>query len=92
LRDRLDTWIEQTGDMGEIPEHQMVERMWPNGLQPRTEPTLMIPITFSNSGRRPVSGRVTLEAVGPASVVLSNTGGVHCLYLRNRRGGPLEAV
>jgi arylsulfatase A-like enzyme len=34
----LDEWELETGDLGSIPESELVERMWPNGEQPVTAP------------------------------------------------------
>jgi arylsulfatase A-like enzyme len=45
LRDELDRWIAETGDLGLVlPEERMVaERLWPGGIQPRTAmPSLAI--------------------------------------------------
>lgn len=37
MRRQLDQWMLQTGDMGRISEDEMVENMWPNGVQPVTK-------------------------------------------------------
>ena len=37
MRQALDNWLAETGDMGEIPEREMVMEMWPNGIQPITQ-------------------------------------------------------
>ena len=34
LKDALDTWMMQVGDMAETPEYQMIMEMWPGGIQP----------------------------------------------------------
>jgi len=36
LRAELDTWRRETGDLGDVPESQLVERFWPGGEQPGT--------------------------------------------------------
>ncbi len=36
LRHALDSFLNKVGDMGEIPEHEMVEKMWPGFQQPTT--------------------------------------------------------
>ena len=38
LRAALDDWLERTGDLGALPEAALVERFWPGGVAPRTEP------------------------------------------------------
>ncbi len=36
LSDRLATWIDRSGDMGRVPERDLVARIWPDGVQPQT--------------------------------------------------------
>ncbi|MHB9142517.1 MAG: sulfatase family protein [Paludibacter sp.] len=36
LRNALDQWESKVGDMGAIPEGQMIAQMWPNNTQPTT--------------------------------------------------------
>ncbi|WP_245638282.1 sulfatase family protein [Altererythrobacter ishigakiensis] len=36
LSARLENWIEESGDMGRIPERDLVARIWPRGQQPQT--------------------------------------------------------
>ena len=36
LSARLDNWMDESGDMGRIPERDLVEGMWPGGVQPQT--------------------------------------------------------
>jgi N-sulfoglucosamine sulfohydrolase len=36
LRAAMDAWIARTGDLGAVPEAEMVERMWPGLVQPVT--------------------------------------------------------
>jgi hypothetical protein len=50
LRKALDDWIEEVGDMGEIPEAEMVRRWYPDGTQPETAPPLFIPICDESPG------------------------------------------
>ena len=50
LRQALDQWREECGDLGEIPEEQLVARWWPGGVQPRTATPLFVPIAASNPG------------------------------------------
>ena len=53
MREVLDSWRHEFGDMGEIPEDQMVARMWPGGVQPETATPLFIPITYRDPGLDP---------------------------------------
>ena len=38
LSEALDAWIEKTGDLGALPEAEMIARLWPNMEQPVTAP------------------------------------------------------
>jgi len=51
LRDELDDWIEEVGDMGAIPELEMVRRWYPDGEQPKTAAPLFVPICEESPGR-----------------------------------------
>ena len=44
LRSALQQWRREFGDMGDIPEQQMVRQMWPDGRQPVTAIPLFIPL------------------------------------------------
>ena len=37
LRDRHEKWTIETGDMGHLNEPEMIEQMWPGGIQPVTD-------------------------------------------------------
>jgi len=36
MRAQLDHWMKRVGDLGEQPEKEMIEQMWPGGEQPKT--------------------------------------------------------
>ena len=38
MRDALDLWLDESGDLGLIPESELGERFWPSGHQPVTAP------------------------------------------------------
>jgi len=44
LSEALDDWIQEVGDMGAIPEAEMVRRWYPDGKQPETSAPLFIAI------------------------------------------------
>lgn len=50
LRDALDDWTQEVGDMGEIPESEMVRQWYPDGKQPKTAPPVFIPICEESPG------------------------------------------
>ncbi|HEX6971646.1 MAG TPA: sulfatase [Limnochordia bacterium] len=50
MRRALDEWRSAFGDMGDVPEAQMVKTMWPDGKQPKTAAPLFIPLTPSEPG------------------------------------------
>ena len=56
LRGALDDWRDEVGDMGLIPESEMVRRWYPNGEQPRTAPPVFVPITEDALGREVSEG------------------------------------
>jgi N-sulfoglucosamine sulfohydrolase len=50
LRAALDAWLAEVGDMGHIPETEMVRQWYPNGQQPQTAPVVPIPICEQSPG------------------------------------------
>ena len=68
LRKALDNWRNDFGDMGEIPEEQMVRQWWPDGVQPQTATPIFIPISNSSFGMDTASEDETLTF--PATVQL----------------------
>ncbi|MBN1584586.1 MAG: sulfatase-like hydrolase/transferase [Anaerolineae bacterium] len=50
LRNALDAWIDQVGDMGRMDEAQMVHQWYANGEQPQTAAPLFIPICEDSPG------------------------------------------
>jgi hypothetical protein len=50
LRGALDAWRDRVGDLGEIPETEMVRRWYPGGEQPRTAPPVVAPIAERSYG------------------------------------------
>jgi len=51
MRGALDAWLDEVGDMGEIPEAEMVRRWYPDGERPETAPPLFVPICEESPGR-----------------------------------------
>ena len=51
LRCALDGWIARVGDMGQIPESQMVNQWYPQGEQPTTAAPLFVPICDESPGQ-----------------------------------------
>ena len=58
LRDALDAWLDEVGDMGRMSEAEMVRRWWPNGRQPQTAQPFFVPINAGNPGQSTASGGV----------------------------------
>ena len=56
MRRVLDNWRKDTGDMGEIPETELAQRMWPGGIQPQTA----APVISPPGGTLGRSARVTI--------------------------------
>ena len=56
LREELDLWRSEVGDLGNVPEEQMVRRWYPNGRQPQTAAPIFVPITAESPGIDPATG------------------------------------
>ena len=68
MRTALRAWQQEIGDLGSIPESQMVERMWPGHIQPVTSMVQLIPNCSSNRGETPKDEGGTFE--GPMTLQL----------------------
>jgi N-sulfoglucosamine sulfohydrolase len=53
LRQALDDWRRTYGDLGDVPEAELVARWWPGGVQPRTAPPVFVPLGPGNPGLHP---------------------------------------
>jgi len=42
MRNKMDKWLKETGDMAVVPEKEMFLKMWPNGVQPQTAKPIII--------------------------------------------------
>ncbi len=62
MRNTLGEWQSEFGDMGFIPETQMLDTWYPNGEQPQTDAPLFIPINASHPGVETAQDTVELEA------------------------------
>jgi hypothetical protein len=62
LRVALDAWIAEVGDMGTIPESEMVRQWYPDGVQPQTAAPLFIPICQDSPGIEPAQDGGTYTA------------------------------
>lgn len=97
LRAAVDEWIEEVGDLGEIPEEEMVRRWYPGGVQPDTAAPVFVPICRESPGveAAPEGGRFSAPlllqlhcATQGASIAYTFEEGPEprwCLYT-----GPLE--
>ena len=53
LRDALDDWRAEVGDLGEMPEADMVRLWYPDGEPPATAPPILVPICEASPGIQP---------------------------------------
>jgi len=60
LRDACEAWRTGVGDMGEIPEAEMVRRWRPDGEPQQTAPIVFIPLTPDRPGIQPAEGHTIL--------------------------------
>ena len=51
LREALDDWLREVGDLGEMSESEMVRQWYPDGEQPQTAAPIFIPIAADGPGR-----------------------------------------
>ena len=79
LRAAMDEWQNTVGDMGEIPEFEMIRRWYPDGKQPITAAPVFVPISSANYGETPATGHLNL--CGPAALqIVSATQGASIAY------------
>ena len=79
LSSAMDAWRAEVGDMGEIPEAEMVRQWYPNGVRPQTAPPVLIPICEQSPGRDPAQEGGTFT--GPVLLQLhSATQGASLTY------------
>ncbi|WP_269540638.1 sulfatase-like hydrolase/transferase [Cerasicoccus fimbriatus] len=50
LRDSLDSWLREVGDMSELNEFEMVRRWYPDGKQPQTTAPLPVVVDVNHPG------------------------------------------
>jgi arylsulfatase A-like enzyme len=62
LRSALDRWLAEVGDMGRIPESEMVLQWYPKGKRPQTAPPVLVPISEESPGVEPVGSDVRYSA------------------------------
>jgi hypothetical protein len=61
LRRALDDWRDDVGDLGTVPELEMVRRWYPDGKQPVTAKPVFVPITADGPGVTPAQSGGTFE-------------------------------
>lgn len=64
MRNVLNQWMKETGGLGLIPEKEIMERMWPGGVQPKISP----PVISPNGGT--VKGSVRVKITCPTEGAL----------------------
>lgn len=67
MRSVLDRWMLETGDWGLVPEAEMIQRMWPDGEQPKTATPVIMPRT---STELEPSTAESIELDRPGEVVI----------------------
>jgi arylsulfatase A-like enzyme len=88
LRAALEDWRREVGDMGEIPETQMVRQWYPDGEQPRTAQPLFVPIERGGGHFHPSGGGVFQSPM--AVQVYCATQGASVAYRLQRPEAPTE--
>jgi len=83
-RSEMDRWMEEIDDLGDIPEEQMVERMWPGHVQPETHAPLIL--QYGSTDMEPLTA---VNAPQPVTVVLySSTQGASLGYTTDTGDNP----
>ncbi len=67
MRNVMNEWRDETGDMGDMSEEQMLAMWYPDGIRPTTNPVHFIPNTEGNRGSEIITGG---DIKGPASLQL----------------------
>jgi N-sulfoglucosamine sulfohydrolase len=76
MRRAVDGWMDRIDDQGLVNETELVQRMWPGGLQPRTGTPLILARNATE-----VSGELRRRLTGPTEVVIySPTQGASLAY------------
>lgn len=80
LRKACDGWMDEVGDMGAIPEEQMVRAWYPNGEQPVTAAPIFVPVCADSWGEF-ATHEESIKIPGPASLtIVSSTQGASIAY------------
>jgi N-sulfoglucosamine sulfohydrolase len=66
MRKALTDWMARTNDQGLINEAEMIQRMWPGGVQPETAQPYILPRRETD----PPSRRASIAIAGPTEVIL----------------------
>jgi arylsulfatase A-like enzyme len=66
MREAVTAWMSRIGDQGLVNESEMIERMWPGGVQPVTAQPYIVPRRTTEAPARQASMKID----GPAEVVI----------------------
>ena len=66
LRRAVTDWMARTGDQGLVNEPELIQRMWPGGVQPETAPPYIVPRTATT----PPARQESLAIAAPMEVVI----------------------
>lgn len=61
LSARLDRWMVESGDMGSIPERELLASIWPDGVQPQTAP---VDACLNGEGKVALSAKTKGASIG----------------------------
>jgi hypothetical protein len=66
MRSAVTDWMARIGDQGLVNEPEMIQRMWPGGVQPETAQPYILPRRATDTPARPASMKID----GPTEVVI----------------------
>ena len=79
MRGQLQEWITSTGDLGDVPEDELIERMWPGKKQPVTAPPT---VKTSIAKNATVTATITCSTNGASIGYRLNNNGRWRLYTK----------
>lgn len=68
MRSVMRAWQNRIGDLGDIPETEMVRRWWPDGVQPTTADPVFVPLSPASPGME--TAKTSFQTDGPLNLQL----------------------
>ncbi|MBY0280277.1 sulfatase-like hydrolase/transferase [Candidatus Binatia bacterium] len=82
MRAAHEQWVQDTGDLGAIPEEELAEQYWPGGVQPVAPPPSIEPAGGASDGPVQVAIRSEVEGASLAYTLEAGDDAHWLLYMR----------